>query len=208
MLDDFETANSLNDKAAGFEYHPDPTPYYELMCDIWKERKEYCDKVNAEKGKEKETHNTCLFFESNVIGDTGGDNTLRRMKDLNDAMNCNSYDEFEITDTPPLDEEPLSITPSFTVKKRKKKTSPSTDSVNSARETDIETAEANMQTLKKICSSLIETPDEKTDRLMNEKKTADALLLQAQNFQKFLDRNMSQAAASAVPAVPAVLDFF
>ena len=63
-MDDFETANSLNDKAAGFEYHHDPMPYYELMCDIWIERKRYCDKMTAKKGKEKETHNTCVFFES------------------------------------------------------------------------------------------------------------------------------------------------
>ena len=151
-LDDFETANSLNDKAAGFEYHPDPTPYYELMCDIWIERKRYCNKMNAAKGKEKETHNAYLFSESNAIENSGGDNALRRMKDLNDAMNCNSRDEFEITDTPPLDEEPLFFTPSFTVKNRKKKTSPSTDSVNSARERDIDTVEANMQILKKYAS--------------------------------------------------------
>ena len=65
--------------------------------------------------------------------------------------------------------------------------------MNSTRATDIDTVEANMQTWKK-CSSLIETPDEKTEHLMNEKKTADALLLQAQNIQKFLHRNMSEVA--------------
>ena len=119
------------------------------MLWLWKEREKYYDKINTEKDKKQETHNTCLFFEFNVIGDTGGDNALRIIKELNNSMNCYSYDEFEITDTPRLDEEPLSFTPSFTVNRRKKKSSPSTNSVNSARKIGIDTVEENVQTLKK-----------------------------------------------------------
>ena len=50
-LDDFKKAKYLNNKVAGFEYYPEHTPYYELMSDILIERRKYCDKINAEKGK-------------------------------------------------------------------------------------------------------------------------------------------------------------
>jgi hypothetical protein len=95
-LKEFETANGLNDQSAGFESHPEMTPYYQLLTDIWRERKIYSDRVAAEKEKDKLTHDTCLFFESNILGNDGdGDNSLRMMKNLDEAVMYDENDELD-----------------------------------------------------------------------------------------------------------------
>ena len=190
-IEDFETANSLNDKAAGFEFHPERTPYFDLMYDIWKERKLYSEKAAAEKSKDKQIHNTCLFFESNVIGNESGDNALRAMETLDDAEKFNFNDEFEDQEILGGEEVITNIkTPSYSFKKRKKKESPANDSVSSVMTSDTKESseDTDIQLFKRMCRSVTELDEEKQQRLQNETKLADAQLLQAQNIQKLLEQ--------------------
>ena len=105
----------------------------------------------------------CLFFESNVIGNEGGDNSLRIMENIEDAGMYDSYDEFDGDDISTLNDGDRSSTPAFKFTKTKKslRKSKSLDGASAVSGETGSEIETEFQSFKKLCTSILETPEEK-----------------------------------------------